>query len=185
MGQFMSTPSSLRAQMKSIEKMPAKPIVEIFNKLVLDAPLAFQHRQSLLAAAPYIESDESMCAALTLFNDRFYDIDRQVSCDVNLAIAQFYVLYVRLLTDDRKENDPTTDSLLDFLMGKRREVIDRLDELKLKVDIGVDPAYKKVVSMMRASLTSCTAALYHKYGYEKAVDMYGPRPADPEFFVGL
>ena len=182
MGAFMAVPaSSLRAQMDSIEKVKTRPIVEMFNKLVMDAPLAFQHRQSLLASAPYIESDESMSSALTLFNERFYEIDRQVSCDVNLSVAQFYVLYVRLLTDDKKEHDPTTDSLLEFLMDKRRTVIDRLDELKLKVDIGVDPAYKKVVSLMRASLTSCTAALYHKYGYEKAVDIYEPKPADPQW----
>lgn len=144
----------------------------------MEAPLASQHREAILRSIPYIDADLDMREALYLFEERFYDIDVQVSQELVLNLSLFYLTYARLLTSV-SGNDHKNARIL---MDTRKKIFESLDEISLKVAwIHNEPGFKSIIDKIHASLNTCTAALWHKHGYREAIEMYYPRPHEPDY----
>ena len=164
------------------EYAPQVSALKIFGRIALDCPLASQHRACLQQAIQFVDADKLMREALLLYEERLYDIDKQVSCDIVILIAMFYVTYARLLTTNSDENTETKraerSASLRSLLDARRQIFDKLSELELKVvTIHLESAYHFVISSIQGALTSCMVALWHKHGFLEAIEMYRPMPS--------
>ena len=158
---------------------------KVFGKIAMDAPLATQHRTVIINACPYVEADKDMRDAIILFNERLYMVDRQISIEIILDVAMFYTTYAQLLTLPSQHGKYRTNTVtvsLRELMDTRKRIFAKLEELSIKVSsIWAESAYAVIVEKMHGSLTSCTAALWHKHGFHEAVEMYYPCSSDPSF----
>ncbi len=152
---------------------------DVFAHVCAQSSLSGPQRTALTLSRPFIVADTTMFEALTMFNERLFDVDVQLSMRVNLAIANFYMLYARLLVEEpqggaRKDE---RDHRIDTLMRYRRSVLDDVVELQLKViDVRSEPAYRIIARSFAASMNSCVSALWSKHGYTQTVEMYGPTP---------
>ena len=144
-----------------------KSIAPFFTKMSRDA----YDREAILVAIPYVDADREMSGAISLYEERLSDIDLDISRELVKSISLFYITYARLLTRGGQQG-----VMMRLLMDTRRGIIDKLEELKLKVArVQSEPAYDVIVFKMKSSLTSCTSALWHKHGYREAIEMYYPR----------
>ena len=147
--------------------------VNVFHRIAMSSSLSLTHRDSLTRAKAYVDADVPLRNALVVFNERLYDVDQQLSAHLILDIASFYLLYARLLVAPTTADVSKVD--VEDLVALRTRIFRTVDELPLKVaTMHGEPAYRILREAVRASLTSCTAALWHKHGVREAIAMYYP-----------
>lgn len=130
----------------------------------------------LLLAAPFMDADPGIRHAMLLLH-RMLDVDRQVVEVVGGCVARFFLLYVRMLTADAAPAPEDVRTLLEL----RSSAFDAATELQLKAFAlpRGETTYAAGLAGLRASLSTCLAALWHKHRAPDAVEGYHPRPFDP------
>ena len=173
--QILPAPWDHTIESTDAQKLRKQSSQAVFSRVALEAPMSSQHRIILIEAVKYVDADASIREALLLFNERLFDVDKQVSYDVIIGIATFFVTYARVLINGDGERD------VRVLLDTRKAIFAKLAELDLKVSyIHAESAYEALTTSLRAALTSCMAALWAKHGYVEAVEMYRPLPHFPD-----
>ncbi len=137
--------------------------------------LIVRHSELLLWAAPYVDADPTMSAALRAFCSRFRDVDRQATADLIVDVADFYLTYAQMLAMPARELIHPDE--MRRLLDTRTRILLLTDEMRIKTfALHRDATLRSDVSAVRGCLTSCVAALFNKFGMADAVETYYPRP---------